>query len=227
MRIIINHYLDSTFPGLELAHSIFNQWDIGIHFELGKGMYQLNDDGSLNMDMFHLVYQQSFLLFHELFSYRDDILLVTNLYQNASIIQKKRTKIYDRYVKNKELKYQINLENIPYIWEVEEEKTYTTRLSLQCRKADIKYKQLIKAACNEDFPLQPKLARKSHSLLLYPDLFFINLSKNLIFFIYDDRGCEVIAKDKETLIPLYEKYGDWIDEFSREKVDSCFRSKGE
>jgi hypothetical protein len=54
-------------------------------------------------------------------------------------------------------------------------------------------------------------------------VFFINVTKNVIFFIYDDRGCEVIATNKETIYPLYEKYGDWIDEYSREEIDQRFK----
>ena len=56
----------------------------------------------------------------------------------------------------------------------------------------------------------------------YPDIFFINVTKNAIFFIYDDRGCEVIAADKETLRPLYKKYSEWFYEFDREEIKQLF-----
>ncbi|MFP3422096.1 DUF3885 domain-containing protein, partial [Bacillus sp. SIMBA_161] len=38
----------------------------------------------------------------------------------------------------------------------------------------------------------------------------------------DDRGCEVIAADKETLRPLYEKYSDWLYEYNREDMKQLF-----
>ncbi|UZM97763.1 DUF3885 domain-containing protein [Lysinibacillus sp. MHQ-1] len=33
----------------------------------------------------------------------------------------------------------------------------------------------------------------------------------LSFFIYDDRGCEVIATNKETIKPVGLKFRNWID----------------
>lgn len=35
----------------------------------------------------------------------------------------------------------------------------------------------------------------------------------IIFFIYDDRGCEVIALDFKRIRHLYEKYHDWVEEY--------------
>ncbi|OTW85888.1 DUF3885 domain-containing protein [Bacillus toyonensis] len=42
-------------------------------------------------------------------------------------------------------------------------------------------------------------------------------------FIYDDRGCEVIAKNKEIIRGLYEKYKEWIPVYERESIDSLFK----
>ena len=58
----------------------------------------------------------------------------------------------------------------------------------------------IKAVCHEDFTLKPKLGSKSYAY--YPDVFFINATKNIIFFIYDDRGCEVVAKKQGNHTPF-------------------------
>ncbi|MFJ6414710.1 DUF3885 domain-containing protein [Terribacillus saccharophilus] len=60
----------------------------------------------------------------------------------------------------------------------------------------IRISSLLKAACNEDFPpLKPRFKEYDG----YPDIFFINKSKDIIFFIYDDRGCEIIAKEPAAL----------------------------
>lgn len=57
----------------------------------------------------------------------------------------------------------------------------------------------------------------------YPDVFFINVTKDIIMFIYDDRGCEVIAKNKEMIRDLYEKYKEWIPDYERESIDDLFK----
>ena len=54
----------------------------------------------------------------------------------------------------------------------------------------------------------------------YPDVFFVNVTKDIIFFIYDDRGCEVIARDVDRIRPLYVKYNDWVEEVDRKRIES-------
>lgn len=45
-------------------------------------------------------------------------------------------------------------------------------------------------------------------------VFFFDSSKNILFHPYDDRGADIVASNKETLFPLYEKYNSWILEDS-------------
>ena len=47
----------------------------------------------------------------------------------------------------------------------------------------------------------------------YPDVFLINATKDIIMFMYDDRGSEVISKNKETIRNLNEKYKEWIPDY--------------
>lgn len=42
-------------------------------------------------------------------------------------------------------------------------------------------------------------------------------------FIYDDRGCEVIAKNKEMIRDVYQKYKEWIPYDERESIDDLFQ----
>ncbi|WP_229141601.1 DUF3885 domain-containing protein, partial [Bacillus anthracis] len=44
-----------------------------------------------------------------------------------------------------------------------------------------------------------------------------------IMFMYDDRGSEVISKNKETIRNLYEKYKEWIPDYKRESIDKLFK----
>ena len=90
------------------------------------------------------------------------------------------------------------------------------QFSLLCKPNDIRIDKLLKAASNEDFPLKPKFGGYA---VHYPDVFFVNITKDIIFFIYDDRGCEVIARSAERLRPLYEKYYDWVEEVDRKRIE--------
>ena len=93
----------------------------------------------------------------------------------------------------------------------------TYQFSLKYFASDIKYKRLIQAANHEDLPgLYPRLGRKKE--ISYPDVFLINATKDIIMFMYDDRGSEVISKNKETIRNLNEKYKEWIPDY-KEKIE--------
>lgn len=178
----LKEYLNTTFPGLILKPSLYNQWDIGLHFEFAQEMYQFNDDNTLNLDMFNRVYNQALAIFDYLFSDQDEIFLVTNVYHLKCL--KDRTnpiKVYQCSIKNKNLKFNIRQTTLPFVFDDEEDadEFYTSQFFLKCNNSDIRYLSLIKAACNEDFPLKPKFGRRNGSY--YPDVFFINASKNIIF----------------------------------------------
>ena len=222
--IEFRRYLDTTFPGLILRPNLYNQWNTGLHFGLGKGMYQLKEDGRLNLEMFEYVYSQALSIFNDIFSDEDDIFLVTNVYQHKKFNNKRsQIKVYNRYIKSKEVKLHLKQNTLPYVFDEEEEAeaNYTSQFFLKCRKGEIRYPTLIQAVCNEDFSLKPKLGGKYGSF--YPDVFFINTTRNMIFYIYDDRGCEVIANDKETLRPLYKKYNNLIYGNNREEIERLFK----
>jgi Domain of unknown function (DUF3885) len=219
----LHTYLHTTFPGLTLKPSLYHQWDIRLHFEFANDIYQFKDDGTLNLDRFHLAYNQALAIFNSLFAEQDDIFLVTNIYQHKdSHTHAKPSKTYKRFLKNRQLRFTIKHMTLPFTTDHEEEYSIS-QFCLSCEKRDFNYPLLIKAACNEDFPLKPKLGRAKGAY--YPDVFFINISKNIIFFIYDDRGCEVIANTKEALLPIYEHYNELIGEFNREETEQIFIEK--
>ncbi|WP_078379940.1 DUF3885 domain-containing protein [Sutcliffiella halmapala] len=220
----LKEYLAINFPGLMLKPSLYHQWEAGIHFVLGEGMDAFKSGiDELNLGRFNRVHNQALAIFNEVFSFEDEIFLVTNVYQpKAYRNRRQRTRVYDHYIKNKELKFHLKQETLPYMFDDEERhECYTSRFFLKCRKQDINYPLLIQATCNEDCHLKPKLGRVNGSY--YPDVFFINVTKNIIFFIYDDRGCEVIASDKDTIRTLCEKYHDWVDGNYREEINRRFK----
>lgn len=222
----LKEYMNTHFPGLVLKPSLYDQWNNRIHFHFAKGLYQMKEEtDELNPDYFHTVYNQAISLFHELFSDRDKILLVTNVYQYIDYIKKgkSKVKVYHRYIKNKEDRFHLKQERLPYLFdEGDADEKCISQFSLECRKQDIRYSLLIKAICNQDFPaLKPRLHNRY--CLHAPDVFFINVKKGVIFYIYDDRGCEVIARDINTIRPVYEKYVDWVDEYGHEETRVRFK----
>jgi len=106
----------------------------------------------------------------------------------------------------------------PYPFEGEEAEEYEMqRFSLMCKRKDLHVPELLKAVCHEDFPMKPGFGRDA---IDYPNVFFVNITKDIIFFIYDDHGCEVIALDADPIYQPYQKYQDWLDEMDRKRIEA-------
>lgn len=97
----------------------------------------------------------------------------------------------------------------------------TYRFVLHCKKSDIRYKSLLTAISYEDFP------HPSQILKGFPrngmDIYFVNATKKMIYHLYNDRGCDVIASNKEDLRPLYKEYNEWILDYDRIQIDQLFK----
>ncbi|WJE25619.1 DUF3885 domain-containing protein [Bacillus cereus] len=221
----LKEYMNQTFPGVTLVPYIYFQWETHLHFDFGKDKYQ-NVEGTddLNMEYLSQLYSCNKYLFEDIFSKEDTVFLVTNVYRfkQENIKNPQKINVYNRFIKKRDLKFHIRQETLPFLFEDEEADLYCTyQFSLKCFAEDIKYEPLIQAANHEDFPdLRPRLGRKKE--ISYPDVFFINVTKDIIMFIYDDRGCEVIAKNKEMIRHLYEKYKEWIPDYERESIADLF-----
>lgn len=126
-------------------------------------------------------------------------------------------KIYQPNLKDKSRLKQLQVKTYSYPFAVAEHDRYEMQqLSLFCKVKDIRVEGLLKGAIHEDFPLKPRFGAVS---VHYPDIFFVNITKNILFFVYDDRGYEVIAKTIDRLRPLYDKHYDWIEDVDRERIE--------
>ncbi|MDF9451871.1 DUF3885 domain-containing protein [Bacillus toyonensis] len=222
----LKEYMNQTFPGVTLVPSIYSQWENHLHFDFGKDKYQIVEGTyDLNMEYFSQLYTDNKYLFEDIFLKEDVVFVVANVYRfkKENIKTPQKINIYNKYIKKRDLKFRIRQETLPFLFEDEEADLYcTSQFSLKCLAEDIKYELLIQAVNHEDFPdLYPRFGRKKE--VSYPDVFLINSTKDIVMFIYDDRGCEVIAKNKEIIRGLYEKYKEWIPVYERESIDSLFK----
>lgn len=90
---------------------------------------------------------------------------------------------------------------------------YAQSYYIPCKQSDIRYTKILKAIGNTDFSIKPYIT---------DGIFFIHPQKHIIFFMYDDRGLDVIASDKEQLYPIYKMFNHWILDYDRERIDTIF-----
>lgn len=168
----IDEYLESNFSNLKLRPPLFYNWKFGIRFELGDPN---EDDTKIYMER---VYFRAISLFKSLHSAEDEIMIVANVHHagEENILRRRKVKIYHHYIKAKDVLHRLQHQVIPYVFEdVYEIYDFEThRYALNCQVADVKYVHLIKAICNKDMGIRPKI---------FHDVFFVNLSKSTIFHI--------------------------------------------
>jgi len=54
------------------------------------------------------------------------------------------------------------------------------------------------------------------------NVYFADSYNSILFHLYDDRGADLVAADKESLRPSYEKFTSWILDYDREKITAIF-----
>lgn len=59
-----------------------------------------------------------------------------------------------------------------------------------------------------------------------PRLYFINIKKETIFSIYDGRGCDLVATNKESIEEINHFFNDWILDYDRSRINQLFNVKG-
>lgn len=213
--MLLDKYLRGRFPDLELRPPLFYNWDIGIRFELGldydvKHAYE-------NSPYLKGVYKKAITLFKSLHSPKDDIYIVVDVNDFAdSKSFKHKLNIFSKYIKEKSVLSKLQHHIIPYIFpEDNEGGTFSThRFVLKCKTSDIEFIPMIKAISNKDMGLKPSIIHR---------VYFINVNKDTIFHVYDDRGCDLLATLPDTIREVYEEYGDWILDFNRNEIDKVFK----
>jgi hypothetical protein len=54
-------------------------------------------------------------------------------------------------------------------------------------------------------------------------VYFISMKKDILFYMYDDRGCIISAKDKGELRRIYKHFNSWLADSGRVPCDAFFR----
>lgn len=213
----IKAYLNKNFPKVNLVPTIYHQWDMSIHFSLGEGIYQFKENDQLNLERFNTVYKQTLTIFNELFDQGDDLILVTNIYRQIGQQKINKLKVYKPNLKDQSKLKKLQVKTYPYPFDTDELDEYEMQqFSLSCKVKDLRIEGLLKGAIHEDFPLKPKFGI---GFVHYPDVFFVNKTNDILFFVYDDRGCEVVARKPDRLRPLYKTYYDWVADFDRARIE--------
>ncbi len=201
-------FLSHNFNGMRLRQPLFYTWNLGLRFDL-----QVGDIGTDKY--FKEVVRRSSIIFETAFDKSDRLLFVLIDYKY------KRRKIRFGNFAFKQI-HNLKREEVSYLIE---KKLYQSDGNfdvaiVKLTAHRINHKCILTAIGNSDFP--PRLPRLDNRGLSSKELYFLNLDKKLIFHMYDDRGLDIIATDKEILASIYAKHKDWILDCDRKQIDKQF-----
>ncbi|GAB2543977.1 DUF3885 domain-containing protein [Gracilibacillus alcaliphilus] len=210
----LNDFMYKHYLHLELKPPLFYNWDIGIRFALGIEWEREHDYP--NNPYVLGCYKRAITLFESLHAPAEDIFVVVDVHDfDQGKKLKHQLKNFHPYVK-KSLLFQLKHQTLPYIFPEDDAKgTYQThRFTLKCQTSDFKYAPLLKAICNQDLGLKPSMSHR---------VYFININRQTIFHIYDDRGCDLLATSLAAISDVYHKHNDWILDYDRPEINKLFQ----
>lgn len=211
-KISLDKYLNEKFPLLALKQPLFYNFPVGIRFDLGGDLEVC--EGRIEQ-----CYTRSYTLFNEINKVGDKLFVVLFLDSCSEFpISKSESeifKVFKNYFYGIDFSANIYKDVLDYRYkepgDVDDTKRY--RFYISCKVEEIDIKEMIVAKLNQDIGNNP---------CLIGDLYLINQSNNTIFNIYDDRGLDIVANSKDTLIQVYKKYKKWTLEYDREIIEQRF-----
>lgn len=190
---------------MRLLNQLLRDSNYWIRFELG--LIQLN-----GKDYFKEMRRRAITIVNSIFDDDDDILLVVSISNDIGYKPIYRANI-KRFIKNKKIIYGLTCKTVPYEFDEENTEMETKQYSLKVKKQDIRLDFLIQSIGNKDFRMKPRVDGS---------VYLVNLTKEMLFHMYDDRGCDVYSLEKGKLLPVYDKLRSWILDYDRIQIDCKF-----
>jgi hypothetical protein len=207
----LSNYLNEHFLDVSIESPLFYNSPIGIRFELGVPYRKVHDSA-----YFTNIYLRSSMIFQDVFKPEEEMIVVVKSYRSIEPYScfNQGEDVFPMYIKDKTLIKKVSsIELERHIEDNGDLSGITYQHTLLCTMESIDYIGILKAKANQDFAIEPYISDA---------IFFINPQKHIVFYMYDDRGMDLIAESKENLLPIYKKFNSWILAYDKERIDNIF-----
>ncbi|MDP4196985.1 MAG: DUF3885 domain-containing protein [Bacteroidota bacterium] len=203
-------YIKSTFPEANLAHNPIRFSNVYLRFELGANY------GNGTKKRIEQATKRAVQIFEKIFTKDDQLILVIKRWINpdADIISTDTKEYLFSLIMNIDPSSTYS-EIIPAD-EYSEDPCEQTLAEVNAK--DLDYYNIIKGIIHHEQGKYPRI---------YETIYFINKASNIIYYLYDDRGCLIYSDGPDRLKELYNELKGWIVDHAPEKeyFDSLFGSK--
>src|SRR5580700_2487964 len=185
-------YLSEKFPSLTLGGGLFYRWPVGIRFELGPDAFR----------------ERAPKLYEVVFAPEDSCVIVSQDWPE-------HTALHQRYFRVFSLpgafdsRYPLGLQSLQMTAEEHgEQETFSLQWA-QVPARSFQYGAVLEGIANADHAQTPSVSGR---------IYFLNPARAMIMHMYDDRGLDMIAASRESLIPIYRTFSDWVLDSDREQI---------
>ena len=203
---------------IKLERPLFYNNPIGLRFEIGPsdiGIWADREARVFSQEYFKIALDRALSIFHAAFSSSDDVSIVYQMYSDG----RRRIK------RGAYILRQINRDHSRNVIFSDHREIYADDLERKCecwRRAtisgmtvkDANVENILSALINLDF--------RSRTPSIKGECYFVNESKGLVLNLYDDRGMDVVALEKEALVDLYHSRNEWLLNYDRDRIDRVF-----
>lgn len=196
----------------QLEVPIFYHAPIGIRFEIG-GAENVYLDNDTDENIVNPTYVADALYraktIYDNLPKKPDILRIDGyLYEDIS-----EDEFLSSLYKETNLQIPNEIVAVPFQWEEDDEVITQLQLYWNLNENDLSIVTLLEEIIKADI---------GGYHLLSSSVFFADTENAILFYLYDDRGADLVAESKASLYPIFKKFNDWILDYDREKVNMTF-----
>lgn len=204
---------------ITLKQPLFYNNSFALRLKIGSpnvGIWTDSTRKCYNETYFSDALTRALTIFESAFSPDDDISVVYQIFSDGRRKIKKRSFIYQQIKNppNKTIKLTDHRDLYADQFSYKQECWRRATIS-GLKTADLNVENLLSAILNTDFG-------NDRNPRLRGECYFVNHSKNLVLFLYDDRGMDIVATEKPTLVPLYNAHQQWILDYDRPRIEQIF-----
>jgi hypothetical protein len=200
------HYLGETFPGLILNPPLFYRWPVGLRFDLGGR--------ATTPDEVDYVVKRATALFNAAFNADDMCIVVAQDWPEEN----RHPWLADvlplfAFARGNGVGLEAPDGQI-VAQDVEEPEIGPHTLTWVEQPArTFQHELVFEAIANADHARRPAISSR---------VYLINPLRNIILYMYDDRGLDLIAASKSVLCRFYRDFNAWILDYDRARIDQTF-----
>lgn len=174
-----------------------------IRFELG--LDSLMDEAYRRESL-----RRALAIYRSIFGSEDDVIFIHRTSHSKS--EKRVQKIHLKRFFTTRLRL-LQSRTLPYEFDESDDELYTREWIVEVKAKELRMPYVLESIENVDFMRKPTSGGR---------IYLYNKSNDILFHMYDDRGCDVFSSDKSALLPLYHLHRKWILDYNRYEIDSIF-----